>query len=262
MKYLKLASLGYKRIFVYRGSVFLILLSSVISMFILNKFWYALYRNDLEQYRYMLNYAVISQILRIIYRFNSPSNLAAKIQNGAISVELLRPWEYIHAMLFEDLGTIAGNLMSSGLILFLAGKIFFDVAIPPIGNILLFFVSAVLGFMVLFLVKNLISMLCFWLVEASMFLILIGVVINLMSGQFLPTWLVPSWMERIMNALPFVWIYQKPISVYLGASGTETFRSGEMLLIIGLQLMWILVLYLFLCWLWNRAVKKLSVQGG
>lgn len=262
MKYLKLASLGYKRVFAYRGSVFLLLLSSVISMFILDKFWYALYKNDLEQYRYMLNYAVISQILGIIYRFYAPKNLAGKIQTGAISMELLRPWEYIHAMLFEDIGTIAGNLMSSGLVLFLAGKIFFDVAIPPIGNVLLFLVSAALGFMVLFLLNTLVAMMCFWLMEASVFRILLEVIVSLLSGQFLPTWLVPQWMENIMNALPFVWIYQKPISVYLGASGTEVFRSREMIQIISIQLVWIVTLYLILFWLWKRAVKKLSVQGG
>ncbi len=263
MKYLKLLKLGVKKVFIYRSSIILILFSSVASIFILQKFWFALYGNDHEQYLYMANYAIVSKILAIVYSIKSPNMLTQRIRSGAISVELLRPWEYINALLFEDLGTIIGNLLSSGVVLFITAKVLFNMVVPPIINIMLFLISAILGFLLLFLIKILVAMICFWIMEASTFLVLINVVINLLSGSFLPTWIMPSWLENIMNALPFIWIYQKPISVYLGATGgsivEELSGYGK---IFALQLGWGVALYLVVLWVWRVAVNKLSVQGG
>lgn len=262
MMYIKIIQLGIKKIFAYKASIVLILFSSIASIFILQKFWFALYGNDYSQYLYMANYAIVSQILGIVYRINSPNTLSAQIRNGGISVKLLRPWEYINVLLFEDLGTIVGNLLSSGLILFCAAKLLFDMQIPPVRNIVLFFVSAFLGFMLLFLVKILVAMICFWIIEASSLLILINTVVHLLSGQFMPTWLMPEWLQKIMNALPFIWIYQKPISIYLGASGDGSVVGSEYYQILLLQLGWIIGLYFLVLLIWRIAVNKLSVQGG
>lgn len=262
MKYIKIMKLGIKRVFVYRTGILLSLFSSLVSIFILQKFWLTLYGDNQAQYHYMANYAIIAQILGIVYQVRSPNTLSSRIRTGAISVELLRPWEYINALLFEDLGAIIGHLLSSGMLLFVTSKLLFNMQIPSIGNIILFFVSAFLGFLLLFLVKTLVAMACFWIVEASSLLILINVVINLLSGQFLPTWLMPVWLEKIMNALPFIWIYQKPISVYIGEAGGGLGVETEYFQILLLQLAWIVVLYMLVLWIWRVAVGKLSVQGG
>ena len=259
-KYIKLLNLGIKKVFVYRFSIVLILLSSFASIFILQKFWLALYGSEPSKYFYMANYAIISQLLGILYRFRAPGNLANRIRSGAISIELLRPWEYINAMLFEDLGTIIGNLLSSGVVLFVTAKLVFDLYIPSMGSILMFFLSALLGFLILFLVKTLVALSCFWLVEASALLVLINVVVNLLSGQFLPSWMAPEWFEKIMNALPFIWIYQKPISIYMEAANAG--GAGEVYPILFMQLVWVVGLYIVILKVWRIAVGKLSVQGG
>ena len=262
MKYFKLLILGMKKVFIYRSSIVLILFSSAASIFILQKFWYALYADDYSQYLYMANYAVVSQILGIMYQLRTQNILAQRIRSGAISVELLRPWEYINALLFEDLGTIIGNLLTKGVVLSIAALVLFGVSIPPAGNILLFFLSAFLGFLLLFLMYMLVAMMCFWFIEASMLLTLLDVIIKLLSGQFLPTWLMPAWLEKMMNALPFIWIYQKPISVFLGAAEGGAVIGSDYIKIVALQIGWIAVLYFVVLWVWRIAVDKLSVQGG
>ncbi len=262
MKYIKIMTLGIKRVFVYKTGIILSLFSSIVSIFILQKFWLALYGADRQQYLYMANYAIIAQILGIVYQIRSPNTLSSRIRSGAISVELLRPWEYINALLFEDLGTIIGHLLSSGMVLFITSKWIFDMRIPPTENVILFLVSAFLGFLVLFLVKTLVAMACFWIFEAYSLLFLIDVVIHLLSGQFLPAWLMPEWLEKIMNALPFIWIYQKPISVYMGEAGGGLSVQTEYVQVLLLQLGWIVFLYFLVLWIWRVAVSKLSVQGG
>ena len=262
MEYIKIAELGLKRVFIYKANIALLLVANIASVFILQKFWLALYGNDLSQYLYMANYAIVSQILGVVYRIHSPNTLSANIRDGSISVQLLRPWEYINALLFEDIGTIIGNLLSSGSVFIVSAKVLFNMQIPPVENFFLFFLSAFLGFMLLFLVGILVSMACFWVIEASSLLILIGVVVDLLSGQFLPSWLMPAWLEKIMNVLPFVWIYQKPISIFLGNAGDYSGVGLDYFRIILLQLGWIIVLYILVLGVWRIAVKKLCVQGG
>lgn len=262
MKYIKIAELGLKRVFAYKASIVLLLIANIASVFILQKFWLALYGNDSSQYLYMANYAIVSQILGIAYRIHSPNILSANIRDGSISVQLLRPWEYINALLFEDIGAIIGNLLSSGIVFIVSAKVLFNMQIPPVENIFLFLLSAFLGFMLFFLVGILVSMACFWVIEASSLLILISVVVDLLSGQFLPSWLMPAWLEKIMNVLPFVWIYQKPISIYMGSPGDSSVVGIDYFRIILLQLGWIIGLYVLVLVIWRIAVKKLSVQGG
>ena len=86
--------------------------------------------------------------------------------------------------------------------------------------------------------------------------------INLLSGQFLPTWMMPQWLEKIMNALPFIWIYQKPISVYLGTAAEGYIVGNDYFQVLLMQLGWIIGLYILVLGIWRIAVKKLSVQGG
>ena len=43
MKYIKIAELGLKRVFAYKVSIVMMLFSSIASIFILQKFWLALY---------------------------------------------------------------------------------------------------------------------------------------------------------------------------------------------------------------------------
>lgn len=262
MKYIKIMQLGIKRVFVYRTGILLSLFSSLVSIFILQKFWLALYGDNQTQYFYMANYAVAAQILGIVYQVKSPNTLSSRIRTGAISVELLRPWEYVNALLFEDLGTVMGHLLSSGMILFITSVLLFNMQIPSVKNFILFLVSALLGFLLLFLVKILVAMACFWIVEASSLLILINVVINLLSGQFLPSWLMPEWLEKVMNALPFIWIYQKPIGIFIGETGGTVGFETQYAQILLLQIGWIAVLYMLVLWIWRIAVSKLSVQGG
>ena len=252
--------LGVKKTFVYRFSMVLVLFSSMASIFILQKFWFALYGSEPSQYFYMVNYSIVSQLLGIAYHFKAPDMLAGKIKSGAISIELLRPWEYINALMFEDLGMIIGNIFSSGAVLYVTAKLVFDLYIPSVMSILLFLFSLLLGFGVLFLVKILVALSCFWLIEASAFLVLVNVVINLLSGQFLPSWMVPPWFEKIMNALPFIWIYQKPISIYMSAEGPESIQAIWQILF--MQSVWVIVLYVVVIKVWRIAVSRLSVQGG
>ena len=262
MKYVKILILGQKKVFAYRHSILLNIFAHMVSIIILQKFWFALYGNDYKQYIYMANYAVISQILSIVYQVKSSNKLASNIRTGGISIELLRPWNYIVSLICEDIGYILGNLLSAGMALFVISRLIFKLVVPSIKNFCLFFIAVTLAFVILFLIRTIVAMACFWLIESSSLLILTNVIVNLLSGQFLPTWLMPDWLSNLMQSLPFVWIYQKPIGIYLSSLNSSSITSLEYINFFSMQIVWIILLCILAKFIWNKAITKLSIQGG
>lgn len=260
--YLQLLRLGQRRVFIYNYNVIMNIFVKLISILILQKFWKALYADDLHNYIFMVNYAIVAQMLAVIYYINAPNKLAYNIRTGGISTELLRPWNYIITLLFEDLGAMSGNLAVVVLPLILISRLCFNFTMPKLESLLIFIVCVILAYIILFLIKIIISMLCFWVIEASSFLILINVVINLLSGQFLPSWLLPSGLKNVMNAMPFVWTYQKPIEIYLSKLNGTLFTISDYLSVLHMQMKWITCLTVILVLMWKIAIKKINIQGG
>ena len=260
-KYFKTAQMSMRRMVTYKYGIMISVMASIVSIFILRKFWYVLYRDDMQQYRYMANYAIISQILSIVYNLKTPGRLIGSIKTGSISVELLRPWNFMLSLFFEDLGNITGNILSGGIVLFLLSAVLFDLSLPSFGILFLFLEAVFFAYILVFLIKSIVAMISFWIVEASSLLILSNIVINLLSGQFLPALILPEWLEAKIQALPFVWIYQKPIEIYLSRLNNQTV-AVDYIQIAGMQAAWIAVLSAIAVVMWKKAAKKLSIQGG
>ena len=260
-KYLKIANMSIKRIVTYRYGIAISVMATIVSIFILQKFWQVLYKNDVHQYTYMANYAVISQILGIIYNLKTPNKLLKNIKTGSISVELLRPWNYMLSLFFEDLGNIMGNILTGGIILYILSTVMFGLSMPSFGVFVMFFEAVFFAYILVFLIKSIVAMISFWIVEASSLLILSNIVINLLSGQFLPTWILPEWFEGKIQNLPFVWIYQRPIEIYLSDLNNQILMYDYVQVIV-MQIAWILILSILAMIMWKKATKKLSIQGG
>ena len=45
--------------------------------------------------------------------------------------------------------------------------------------------------------------------------------IRLLSGSIIPIWFFPDWLADILNLLPFVYIYQLPLDIYIGSATND-----------------------------------------
>jgi ABC-2 type transport system permease protein len=224
--------------------------------------WKALYKDDSSSYAYMLNYSIIAQILNAIYISHYSNDMLNKIMSGAISVELVRPWNYITSIFFKDLGVIIVNITVTVLPLVLISKIFLHMYTPISIYVVLFFISIFFSILILFLLKMIVSMLSFWFLETWSFIVLFDILVRFFSGQFLPDWIMPVFLKRVMNVLPFIWTYQKPIEIYLAKYKNAHTSIYSFMHPILLQLIWVVVLVVIVALIWNKAVSKLVVQGG
>jgi ABC-2 type transport system permease protein len=64
-------------------------------------------------------------------------------------------------------------------------------------------------------------------------------------------------IRQILYLTPFPYQMYFPISIYLGkAAGAELWRG------LGIQLLWVIMAYVFARWMWRRGIKKYSAFGG
>ena len=85
-------------------------------------------------------------------------------------------------------------------------------------------------------------------------------IVLLLSGATIPLAFFPEKARMIVQFLPFRAVYDIPLSILLGKSGSDTWQG--LLQLFGLQLIWLVVLTAAGNLFWNCAVKKVTVNGG
>jgi ABC-2 type transport system permease protein len=79
----------------------------------------------------------------------------------------------------------------------------------------------------------------------------------ILSGSIIPLPLFPSWMQPLLNFLPFRGMADVPFRLYTG-----NIPASAGIVPIAQQFLWTLILIAFGRWLLARGTRRLVVQGG
>lgn len=184
--------------------------------------------------------------------------LSSRINNGSIATEMLLPVSFHGRMLATNLGTAVFKLIFHFIPALLLAIFFIGMEAPAgAGNFVLFILSAILGYGVLWSISFMFQMLSFWLINVWAIMTIKNVFINVLSGSMIPLWFMPKWMSGVINFTPFASIYFSPVQIYLGNIG-----AAEIGMCFVKQIVWILVLMIIGKLLWIKGQKKMVVQGG
>ncbi len=184
--------------------------------------------------------------------------LSRKIRDGSIATELLRPISFKGRMLAENMGNALFNLIFRFIPAVLISVCIVGIRPPADAkSVLLFAVSAVLGYGVLWAISFACQMTAFWLINTWSLFTIKNVFVKVLSGSMLPLWFMPEWMRGVLRATPFSSIYFTPVQIYLGQLSAE--EIGWRCLV---QFLWAAGIFLLGDLLWRRGQKKLVVQGG
>jgi ABC-2 type transport system permease protein len=82
-------------------------------------------------------------------------------------------------------------------------------------------------------------------------------IVRVLSGSIVPLWFFPESVQTVSKFLPFQYTYQTPLGIYIGNIGTR-----EALAAMGIQFIWIAVLFMLLAAGWKRTKTKTLIQGG
>ena len=128
---------------------------------------------------------------------------------------------------------------------------------PDPGSLPAFVVSLLLGHAIFYELNLVLDLLCFWTVMNQSAVQIMFFVQTLLSGGFAPLWFFPEWFRTLSLLLPFQGTLNVPVSIYVGRLPASQI-VGSLIL----QLGWVVLLWLFNRWLWERASRRVTVQGG
>lgn len=114
-----------------------------------------------------------------------------------------------------------------------------------------------LGLVILYYLKLLIDLACFWTVVNFQLVIMFEIVQNVLAGALVPLWFFPGWFASFDRLLPFQGTLNVPLSLYIGRTPVSQL-GGDL----AVQAVWIVVLAALSTLVWRRASARVTVLGG
>ena len=261
-KYRSLGKVALQDALAYRAALFVYMISTFLFMVATFYLWQAIFagRGTLADYSWpqMRAYLLIAFLSNALVSTFTEGNIAYRILDGSLAMDLLKPLDFQQARLAETLGATVFEGGLSVILLAIALVLFAGGAAPPTAPMTTFFaISLLLSLLVKFNIVYLAGLLCFWTTSATGVQWTRTAIANFFSGALVPLALFPHWLERITLLLPFQAMVYTPTAIYLGRVD-----QGGALRLLGLQLFWIVALWFAAKLVWNVGVRRVTIQGG
>lgn len=188
-------------------------------------------------------------------------DIIEQIKNGTVAYELCRPydlywWWYLKHLSKRYAGCLLRFLPVIILALLLPSP--YNLSLPvSLTAFSLFLISLFLGSLLITSICMIINIITFFTYQDKGISSIIYTIGDLLSGILIPLPLLPISLVKLTEYLPFRLISDLPHRVY---SGNISITYGINSII--LQIIWIIVLVIIGKRLMNKALTKVSIQGG
>lgn len=259
--YLAYFKQNFKAHVVYRIEWILGIVNSIIQIFISIILWKTLYAGSDSikgiDFSIITTNFIISLGLSHVLETNDFA-IQRKLNDGSIANELLKPIDFRKILLANTLAEISFKFISNFIPTCIIAVICFGI-LPPAGiyHFLLFLISILLGFFVIWSLSLIVQMTAFWIINVWSISTIKNVLVKVFSGALLPLYFMPVSLMKVIEFTPFDSIYHIPLQIYLGR-----LETGVIILSMIKQLLWGLVLYLISLFMWYKGCKNVILQGG
>jgi len=183
--------------------------------------------------------------------------IMADVQSGNVEVFLSKPVSYLTYKIWWALGL---GFYSFVFISFLG---FFVLAliigIPESMTISVFIPTLVLEFILTtiltIIIYSIVGLFAFWVEDINPIFWIVDKFVMILGGSYLPIALFPSLMYKIAIYSPF------GASMFISHIVYDSWRT-DWYKLMGIQVIWIIILGLVMVWLFKKAKKNVSVNGG
>lgn len=250
----------------YRAAAYAGVATQLFFGFVFIMIFVAFYRHTAHEQPMSLEdvvtYVWLQQIfLSFIVLWFRDNELFQLITGGNIAYELCRPCDiygfWYAKLLAQRTAGAALRCLPLLCVVFCLPRPYALQVPPSAASGLLFIVSLLLGLLLIVSVSMLIYISVFWTMSPTGSTLLIAVAGEFFSGLILPVPLMPDWLQRVANALPFRWTADFPFRVY-----SAQIPAADALWGILIQLGWLAALVGFGVWSMRRALRQVVVQGG
>ena len=261
-KYLYIIKTQIIKSMTYEFNVYGNIIMQTIIMITSAYFWKALYKNqdmvsgvDVDS---MLTYVVMSSVLSVLMITNVERRIQQSVQKGSVATDMMKPISLFGVYFAEDIGNIVALIFQNMIPILVIGSLM--IRIPKMADLhalLLFVISVVESILINWLIAALFGMIAFTAVNIDALIQVKKHLLRLLSGSIIPIWFFPSGVARVLESLPFVYIYQLPLSIYIG-KGDRAEQIAQM----KIQFAWLVILAVVFYYAQKRITKRIMVQGG
>ena len=263
-KYRHVFLVGLQGNIVYRWNFALRGFFSLFHLMVVFILWGAAFQGSPEiggfDVRQTMTYFVVLLVLQFfIGAFNEDYQISEEIRNGLINQFLLKPINYF---LYRFTIYLAARLVSGLLVLlpllvafpFLRDYLTFP---DEVWRIAVGLPAMLLSGMIQFSIAYCFGLLTFWFLEIQGFVILSLAIETVLGGQMFPLDLMPDWVFRLSQWLPFYYQMYFPAAVFTGRIGPELAMQG-----LAVQVCWVIALLMLNQFLWSRGLRRHTAVGG
>lgn len=255
----------FQKLLSYKYNVFMFIISNSFLVVVTYYLWKSIYASSSTDvinefnFKEMSIYVLISFIIGILTSCNVGRNVAQEVKDGSISINLLRPIDFMKRMLAQSLGELAFNF----LVLSSIALIFITILYINFGGsftfikIILFILSLILGFLINFYFSYCFGLLAFKITNLWGIHQVMDAIIQLFSGALIPLSFFPNFAQKLMDFFPFSSIIYTPTMIYL-----DKFNSLEIVRYLGIQFIWVIIGIFFSKFIWKKVIKHLVILGG
>ena len=261
-KYLYIIKTQIIKSMTYEFNVYGNIIMQTIIMITSAYFWKALYKNqdmvsgvDADS---MLTYVVMSSVLSVLMITNVERRIQQSVEKGSVATDMMKPINLFAVYFSEDIGSILALTIQNILPILIIGLLMVKLpAMADIRDLPLFILSVAESILINWLIAAIFGMMAFTAVNIDALIQVKKHLIRLLSGSIIPIWFFPAGVAKVLGCLPFVYIYQLPLSIYIGRGD-----RAEHLWQMQIQFVWLLVLAGIFFFAQHRVTRKVMVQGG
>jgi ABC-2 type transport system permease protein len=237
------------------------ILSTIFGIFILFLIWWVIFTSlglkELHGYKLedlVIYYSIVNLIHLFTYNLSDFTwKFYYLVKDGTLSNYLTKPWNLIVIIIGEGLGYS---------LLFLLFALFIFVILVLIKgysliNLLLFLILVLFITFFHIAARLTIAFLSFWLEDLWFATELYSLIVGFLSGLIIPITFYPLWLQKIIDWLPFKYIYFYPTELITKGTDINSFIKAIAILTISGVLLLIVAKIL-----WNKGIKKYNAYGG
>lgn len=265
--YFKFTKCRLQQKMTYKFNFILTNIGQLIRCFIQTFLWRAIFLNSESEIingftsTDMILYVFMSAVIVNMTTSYPDSIMGYEVREGKIGLDIIKPINLQKKLYFDSLSDFISGTTFVALplwcmiifILFLLNK----AVVISVKSLILFVISAFIGFNVMFLFNYCFGLISFFVTNMWGIRNLKHTIVGFLSGAIIPLSFFPKVIQGLFNILPFSSINYTPVMIYLGK-----ITGYEILLVIGIQVVWIVILFFLSQGLWSMAIKRFTMLGG
>ena len=259
----------------YRFNILIWVIVTVLEVACLIFLWFAVYQSSEGgidssingfTFKEMITYVVLTTVFGFV-TFNNDTLwfINKDIKEGTIGNYVIKPISYRGRFVASNIGALLMMTLVFGTPLYCAslgvligiGFLPFPSVLTFIAHFALFLVAGLLASLLNDVISYIFGVLCFYTSAAWGLNALKTTIISFLSGTMLPIAFFPNVFREIVTYMPFAGMSQNPVLILM-----MKYSYLECMKVILVSLGWLIILELFAKFLFNHAIKIVTVQGG